>query len=234
MFHSQICFTLASLFNLGKVKRLLISEEEPPSVKSCDERRTSSSLTRYRRIVKGLLFFISSAEYMYLQLDHKISIVHSSQTMDDVSANFQNYLRTDLWEQDSSPSQNLECQANMKQQMYIKGRKESIPSLHSIPNIQHSMNVKASSKFLKMDSLKSLQTVMNTQIYNKHTRISGSEDRSQDNSSIGGHGLYNQNIANLENNDMGGSLNLLVDAIYLLECRKLSCRQICTMAWKYV
>jgi hypothetical protein len=62
-----------------------------------------------------------------------------------------------------------------------------------------------------MGSPKSLQTVMNTQIYNRNTHISGSEDRSQENSSIRSLGLYNQKIESQENSGMGGSLNLLVD-----------------------
>eukprot|EP00253_Pinus_taeda_P028813 PITA_28813 len=86
--------------------------------------------------------------------------------------------------------------------MNIKGRKESIPSLHRIPGIQRSTQVKASSKYLK--------------IYNRNYHISHSEDRGQRNSSIRSLGLYNQKIANQENS-MGGSLYLLVDAIELLE-----------------
>jgi len=72
-----------------------------------------------------------------------------------------------------------------------------------------------------MGSPESLQAVMNTQIYNRNTRISDSEDRSQENSSRGSIGLYNQKIASKKNSDMGGSLNLLVDAIQLLECREI-------------
>jgi hypothetical protein len=57
---------------------------------------------------------------------------------------------------------------------------------------------------------------MNTQIYNRNTLISHSEDRDQGNSSIRSLGLYNQKIASQENS-MGGSLYLLADAIELLE-----------------
>eukprot|EP00253_Pinus_taeda_P031354 PITA_31354 len=98
----------------------------------------------------------------------------------------------------------------------MKGRKESIPSLHRNPGIQHSTQVKASFKYLKMGSRKFLQSVMNSQIYNRYFHISHSEDRGQRNSSIRSLGLYNQKIANQENS-MGGSLYLLVDAIELLE-----------------
>ena len=67
-----------------------------------------------------------------------------------------------------------------------------------------------------MGSRKFLQSVMNSQIYNRYFHISHSEDRGQRNSSIRSLGLYNQKIANQENS-MGGSLYLLVDAIELLE-----------------
>jgi hypothetical protein len=143
-------------------------------------------------------------------------MAHSSPTMNVVSVKFPNYLGAYLGDQDSSPPQNSECQENMKLQMNIKGRKESIPSLHPTPSIQHSIDVKASSKSLKMGSRKSLQSVMNTQIYNRNTHISHSEDRDQGNSSIRSLGLSNQKIASQENS-MGGSLYLLVDAIELLE-----------------
>eukprot|EP00253_Pinus_taeda_P033777 PITA_33777 len=98
----------------------------------------------------------------------------------------------------------------------MKGRKESIPSLHRNPGIQHSTQVKASFKYLKMGSQKFLQSVMNSQIYNRYFHISHSEDRGQRNSSIRSLDLYNQKIAKRENS-MGGSLYLLVDAIELLE-----------------
>lgn len=72
-----------------------------------------------------------------------------------------------------------------------------------------------------MGSGKSLPTIMNTQIYNRNTHISGCEDRSQDNSSIRSLGLCNQKIESQENSGMVGSLYLLVDAIHLLECPEL-------------
>jgi hypothetical protein len=78
-------------------------------------------------------------------------MAHSSPTMNVVSAKFPNYLGAYLGDQDSSLPQNSECQENMKLQINIKGRKESVPSLHPTPSIQHSIDVKASSKSLKVN-----------------------------------------------------------------------------------
>ena len=89
---------------------------------------------------------------MYSRLDHNTNIAHSSPSMDGVSAKIPNCLRSYLGDQDSFPPQNSECQENMKLQLNIKGKKESIPSLHPIPSIQHSVNVKASSKSLKVNA----------------------------------------------------------------------------------
>eukprot|EP00253_Pinus_taeda_P028903 PITA_28903 len=136
--------------------------------------------------------------------------------MDDISAKFPNCFRACVGDQDSSPPQNFECQPNMKLQMKIKGRKEPIPSLHRIPSIQHSMDVKALSKSHEIGSWEFLQSGMNSQIYNRNSHISGSEDRGQGNSSIRRLSLCNPKIASQENS-MGGSLYLLVDAIELLE-----------------
>ena len=72
-----------------------------------------------------------------------------------------------------------------------------------------------------MGPRKSLQTVMNTQITNRNAVISDTEDKSSENSSITSLGLYNQKIARQDNSDMAGSLNLLLDAIELLESQEL-------------
>jgi hypothetical protein len=147
MLHNHISF------QLGKGKNtLLISEEESASVRSADEKRTSNSLFPIRRTLKHY-YNVSALQNRYIpQLDHNINIAHSSPTMNGVSTRFPNCLVAYLGDQDFSPPQNSQCQENMKQKMNIEGRKESIPSLHSIPSIQHSMNVKASSKSINVSA----------------------------------------------------------------------------------